>query len=465
MDDKNYHQLFEALFRYTLSEKEAYYHGKGKSVASGRLLKCAEVLRVSVEHGASKLKRKTFLAVIDHITDILPHSDDGLVPPLVSNYIKALTTLLGHGANVETLATHTSEGWFTCVDFIVEAISQYVDDAVPDMSVSRASPAPSASGSMTHATLTTRSRNAPKRNNTNDQSPRGHLLRLMECLSSLVAAPNAPLLQRTKDISSVALQVLQLRYLKLSQLQQLAFVVINAVLAVAQTDDTAQASSLAVECLPLIIYWWQVKTAVKDALLNVFRTEMLKVLYNIHLQLEFLTRQDIEAPLFEDIENLSEVLWNEYSKRDDRAQLQQDDLTYVVDYESINPFRIQSFSLRSYNVEGERQWAVVQTLAMLEAILWKRSKTLHPNPTSNENNEYPRKKQRKDTGSSRLRHKLRSVDRPTQFTALQMIPFFVSDVDITAEEIRDVLPILIGLVTNKNSKLSTWAMIACARLV
>ncbi|KAJ3578031.1 hypothetical protein NPX13_g2535 [Xylaria arbuscula] len=466
LDDKSYHRLFEALFQYTLSEKEAYYHGKGsKAIATGRLFKCAEALRWSLEHAASKLKRKTLLAIIDHITDILPHSDGGLVPPLVSDYIKALAALLGHRVNVETLATYNSGGWFTCVDFVVDVISQLADDADRDMSVSRASPAPSASGSMTHTSLTTRSRGMPKRGNSNDRSRLGHLPDLMECLVFLVAAPNAPLLQRTKDISSVALHVLQLRSLSLAQIHQFAFALINAVLVVTQTDDSTQAGSLAVECLPLVAYWWRAGTASdRDALLNVCQTEMLKVLYNIYLQLEFLTQQDSETPLFEDIEHLSEVLWNEYSKRDDRAQLQQDDLTYMADYESISPFCIQSFTLRYYNVEGEKRWAVVQVLAMLEAVLWKRSKTLHLNLASDENDEHPRKKQRKDIGSSRLRYKLRSIDRSTQFTALQMIPFFVSEVNITAEETSDILCTLISLVTNKNSRLSTWAMIACASL-
>lgn len=102
---------------------------------------------------------------------------------------------------------------------------------------------------------------------------------------------------------------------------------------------------------------------------------------------------------------------------------------------------------------------------MLEGIMWKRSRSLYKNPASDDNPEQPRKKQRKDTGFNRLRYKLRSIDRSTQFTALQMIPFFVSDIDITAEEICDLLSILISLVTNKNNKLSTWAMVACARLV
>ncbi|KAI2630503.1 phosphatidylinositol 3 [Xylaria nigripes] len=465
LDDKSYHRLFEALFRFTLAEKEAYYHSKGvKSIASARLTKCAEVFRLSVEHGASKIKRKTFSAVIDHIADILPHPDDGLVPPLVSDYVKALATLLGHGANAEILATHNSDGWFTCVDFVVEIISHYAGSDDRDIDTPRASPAPSAGSSMTLPFSTSRPLNSSKRNNGKEWSPRGHLSNLMECLSALVSAPNAPLLQRAKEIASVAFHLLQLRYLGLSQLHQLAFAVINALLVATQTDDTAQASSLAVECLPLIIYWWQARAASKyDALLNAVRIEMLKVLYNIHLQLKFMARQNCEATLFEDIENLLEVLWSEYSKRDDRAQLQQDDLAYVVGHVPTHYFRTQSFVLRSFNIEGERQWAVVQVLAMLEGILCMRGQSLRTDGEY-ENSEQPRKKPRKDAGIDRLRHKLRSIDHSMQFTTLQMIPFFVSDVDITAEETCELLSILLGFVANQNSRLSTWAMIACASL-
>ncbi|KAI1430843.1 phosphatidylinositol 3 [Xylaria sp. CBS 124048] len=478
LDDKSYHRLFEAIFRYTLTEKEAYYHGKGaKSVALGRLSKCAEVLRLSVEHGASKVKRKTFLAVVDHIADILPHPDDGLVPPLVADYIKALATLLGHGANVEILATHNSDGWYTCVDFVVDTITHYAGNDDRDTGVPRASPAPSASSapSAPLAPLagpspglqlsTPRSLNSNKRNNGNERPLRGQLSDLMECLSYLVSASNAPVLQRSKEIASVALHVLQLRYLGLSQLHQLAFAVINALLVATQTDDTAQASSMAVECLPLIIYWWQAKAASKyDALLNAVRMEMLKVLYNIRLQLEFLARKHLEdTTLFEYIENLLEVLWSEYSKRDERAQLQQDDLAYAASHVATNYFRIQSFTLRPFNIEGERQWAVVQIIAMLESITWKRSRTSALDG-NNDNSEQPRKKQRKDVGFGRLRHKLRSIDPSTQFTTLQMIPFFVSDVEVTVEEAYDLLSILLGLVTNRDSRLSTWAIIASASL-
>ncbi|KAJ8130977.1 hypothetical protein O1611_g2648 [Lasiodiplodia mahajangana] len=468
LTDKNYHGIFEAIFRYALAEKEVYFHGKkgSKSTTPRRLTRCAEALRRIVEHGVSIIKKRTFLALIDHITDIVSQTGDGLVEPLVHGYTKALAILLGHEANVEVLAANDSERWFTCVDFIVVKItSQNAGNVDRDVAASRASPAPSGALSLTLPISTPRSSSTLRRNNSHDILPRNHLSDLIECLFFLVSASNAPLLQRSEQIAAAALEVLQPRYPSLDRLHRLTFSIINILFVATQTDDTNRANSLAVECLPLIIYWWQVKSSSRDdKLLTKVREEMLKFLYNIHLQLEFLSRQNSEPSLFDNIENLSEVLWSEYSKRDDRAQLQQDDLTYVIDRHTVNQFYVDSFALRSFNIEGENQWAVVQILAMLEGIMWKRSQSLRTSSTNNDDVEQPRKKQRKDVEFNRLYRKLCSTDLATQFTALQMIPFLVSDVEITVKEIGDLLSILVSLITNKNSKLSTWAMVACASL-
>ncbi|KAI5919924.1 phosphatidylinositol 3 [Camillea tinctor] len=462
LDDKKYHRLFEAIFRYAVAEKEAYYKGRGsKSVATGRLVRCAEALRLSIENGASKIKRKTVLAVIDHITETLPHPEDSLVPPLIQDYIKGLAALLGHAPNVELLATSGGDGWLTCVDFTVQIIGHCLEDTDQDSGPSRASPAPGSGQNLTLTGSTPRSGSVSKRGNARLQ--RGHLSDLMQCLYSLVSVPNAPLLQRSKQISTAVIQVLQLRYLGISQLHQLAFSIINELLVITQTDDSAQASSLAIETLPLIIYWWQARTASKfDALLNGVRTEMLRVLYNLHLQLAFLVQQNTEPELLGDIENLSDLLWNEYSKRDERAQLQQDDLAYSASIRGSSSFQTQTFSLRPFNVDAERQWAVIHILALIEGLMWKRSRSLHGGSVED---EQPRKKQRTTTGFSRLRQKLRSVDTAMQFTALQIVPYFVSGVDITVDEASEILSFLLGMITNKNSKMASWAMIACASLV
>ncbi|KAI2636438.1 Serine/threonine-protein kinase tel-1 [Hypomontagnella submonticulosa] len=456
LDDKSYHITFEALFRCALAEKQAYY--SNKSTAASRLAKCAEALRLGVELGSGKLKRKTILAIIDHITQTLPHSEDDLVPPLVQDYIKALAALLSHAANVELLATGGGEGWFTCADFSIDILDLYLAANDKDSASSRASPAPGTGQSMSLALSTPRATATSQRIG---RVSRGQLPDLLQCLLYLASTPNAPLLQRSKEMTSIVIQVLQLRPLGISQLHQLAFALINKLFVVSQTDDSSHASSLAIDCLPLISQWWQTKTtSTHDALLNGVRIEMLKLLFNLHLQFEFLINQGDKPSLLDDIENLAELLWSEYSRREERTQLQQDDLTYSSAPRGSANFQVQTFSLMPYNVDGEKHWAVVHILALLECLLWKgsqQSQAISPD-------EQPRKKQRTKVGFSRLRQKLRSVDHSVQYTALQIIPFFVSDLKVDIDEISELLSFLMGQITSKNSRVSTWAMIACASL-
>ncbi|KAI1457230.1 hypothetical protein F4805DRAFT_198921 [Annulohypoxylon moriforme] len=457
LDDKSYHITFEALFRCSLAEKQAYY--AKKATAASRLTKCAEALRLGIELGASKVKRKTVLAIIDHITQTLPHSEDDLVPPLIQDYIKALAALLNHAANVELIATGGGEGWFTCVDFAVDILTLYLAATDKDAAPSRASPAPGMAQAASSILSTPRSMTVSQRAS---RISRSHLPDLLQCLLHLASTPNAPLLQRSKEISSVVIQILQLRSLGISQLHQVAFALVNKVFVASQTDDSEHANSLTMDCLPLVSQWWQTKAAsAHDALLNGVRIEMLKFLFNIHLQLESLIKQDNKRSLLVDIENLAELFWGEYSRREERAQLQQDDLTYSSASCGSPTFQVQSFSLRPFNVDGEKNWAVVHILALLERLMWRGSQQ---SPIALGDDEQPRKKQRTSAGFSRLRQKLRSIDQSVQYTALQIIPFFVSDLKVDIDEMSELLSFLMSQITSKKNKVSSWAMIACASL-
>lgn len=424
-------------------------------------MKCAEALRLAVEHGACKLKRKTLLAVIDHIIQTLPGPDGDFVQPLLQDYVKALVALLGHAPNVELLATSDGDGWFSCVDFTLQLVDQYAQAAEPDSGPSRASPAPGTGRAMS-SIPSTFSSTASSTQRSSNRVYRSQIQDLLQCLVSLSYASNAPLIQRTPEISYSVLQILHIRSWGISQLHQLAFSVINAILVLTQTEDTTQASSLAVDCIPLISCWWQARSASEDdALLNGVRIEMLNIVYNSHLQLEALVKQGDDTSVLEHVENLSDMLWSEYSRREDRAQLQQDDLIYSKPPQDNSTFWLRTFSLRAFNTEGEKKWAVVQILALLEGLLWKASPPILPSIED----EPPRKRHRTTSNSSRLRQKLRSIDGTIQHAALQVVPFFISYVKIGTDEASELLPVLLGLTGHKNNKIANWAFIACARSV
>ncbi|RYP67295.1 hypothetical protein DL771_007313 [Monosporascus sp. 5C6A] len=456
----------EILFQCAVSEKSAYYGSKktAKSTAAttaARLVRCAEALRLAVEHGAPKLRRKTLLAVVDHIIQTLPGPNEDFVQPLLQDYIKALVALLGHAPNVELLATYDSEGWFSCVDFTLRVIDQFVQTGESDSGASRASPAPGTGRVVVSLTASTLTSTAGSSQRSGSRVYRTHLQDLVQCLVSLSHASNAPLVQRSAEISSAVLQVLQLRSWGISQLQQLAFSVINTLLILTQTENSLQASSLAIDSIPLVSYWWQARSASEDdALLNGVRNEMLNVVYNSHLQLEAIVKQGSDTSVLDHVESLADTLWSEYSRREDRAQLQQDDLAYSMSPKANSIFSLEAFSLRPFSIEAEKKWAVVQILALLEGLVRKSSSPVK----ASADDERPRKRNRVAAGSSRLRQKLRSIDATIQHAALQVVPYFISCVRVETDEVSELLQFLIGLTSHKNNKISNWALIACASL-
>ncbi|GJC90958.1 serine/threonine-protein kinase TEL1 [Colletotrichum liriopes] len=458
--DKHYHRIFESVFRCVLHEKQSYFGGKRTTAAAAgaRLAKCSEAVRLAVSHGATKLKRKTMLALVDHITQSLPgpgpgHGDEAYVEPLLKDYVKALVALLSHQPNVEHLATLGADGWLACVDFCTDALERYLENADRDRdSGSRASPAP---GTASMGFSTGRSTNASQR--IPGRIHRGTVQDLLHCIYLLVLPPNAPLWQRSRDLSKTLTQVLQLRHLGLSQVIQLSFASINILLAGIQTDDISQASNLARDLVPLISHWWQARTVSQDEMLNSVRDEMLKTIFIIHLHLERLVCHEENEGIQKDVEDLIESLWLEYSRRNLRSQLQLDDLTFVSrlpdDY-----FRVSLFGLRIHNRDGERRWALVQNLAILERILWKSRKYAR----SQSPGEQPRKKRRTHGSATRLQEKLQSHSPAVQRISLQLVPFLLGLDTFSSREVADLFADIAAFVGDKDTAVSSWAMLACA---
>lgn len=454
----------EALFRCAVSEKATYYKSRsGSTAAATRLAKCAEAFRLVIEHGAPRLKKKTKIAIIDHISQTLPTaSEDGYVQPLLLDYVKALAALLAHPPNVETLITYEEKTWFDCVDFVVQIIDWQVQSGIPESTPSRDSPAPGATQNFSLALSTLRS-TATSTQRSASRVQKSVLHHLLECIQSLVSAPNAPLLQRSETLVQTVLRCIELRSLGLSSILQLGFSILNTIFAALQTENPGFVNLLVGDLMLLIRQWWQAKTTSQDnALLNSIQVEVLKLLYNIHLNVEYMIRLG-DIALLSELEDFCDMLWTEYSNRDPRAQLQHDDLTFSTVPRHPHAFQTPLFGIRPYNQEVERRWAVVHILALFEAVLWNQLNSQQV--SQGEFEEQPRKKRRTTPGSSRLRQKLQMPHDGMQITALQIIPFFISETRTTSADVAEVLTLVGNLLSHKNTRLSTWAMTAAARLV
>lgn len=463
LNDKEYHSLVEALFSCTLLEKQSFFSVKksSKATSSARLEKCAEALKVVVAHGAAKIKRKTARAIIDHITQVLPGPDDDFVEPLLQNYTKAFLALLDHPANVEAFAVTGGELWLSCVDFCLLAVSRFLENGDrASGSVSRASPAPGSGQTMSLAFSTARSGSSSLQRN-----PRPAVSQMAEnylsALNLLLSAPHAPLRERAKEVSSLALQVLQARYAKLSTIHQVAFATINGVFSYIQADNVLLAKILTRELVPLIAHWWPPRALLRDAMSNAVRDEMLKTLYGIHLFLESLMQDPSQGSLLQDLEDLLDALWSEYSKREDRARLQLDDLTFTsmslpADHPGTN-----IFSLRPYNQGAEQNWALLESLSLLEALYSRNLKGDRAQQPPED--EQPRKRRRVAREPNRILQKLVSLDPGVRLTALQLIPFLSQQQHFSVDEVTECLEVLLGLINDKQAIVASWAMLACSR--
>lgn len=395
----------------------------------------------------------------DHITQILPGPDEELIQPLTEDYIKALKALLSRPANVEQLAKQSAEGWLVCVKFCADVVASYVSNADEDASIlARASPA------LGTPSLT---RSSGRSNLATSQRPQGYITQstltdLLECLHFLVIAPHSPIQQVSSRISRPVVRILQIRQFRLSRIQQHSFGIVRIILNRINIDDLEQARILARDLVPLVTHWWHTRTVAKDELLKSTRDEMLQAIFPMSLHLEHLVKNAPDHRLSTELEDLLDLLWSEYASRDPPHQLRIDDLNFCSVLVPDDYFRTAIFSLRPHNKEGERKWGVLQSIALLEAILFKatRESELPTNVV-----EQPRKRRRTAREPNRLRQKLKLLDTGTQITALQLVPFLAHSRMLSNDDAQDLLDDMAILVTDKRGTVASWAMLAAARWV
>ena len=310
LTDKAYHKILEDLFRVVLEEKNSLSSAKRtpKSNAVPRLQACADAVRIVLQSAASKLKAKSVEAVIDHITQTLPNSDEEYCEPIAQHYLKALGIVLEHRANVEHLKPNT---WIETADFCLKGINQYLDDNEGEPSGLSRSLSLGTGNSRTQRQV-----GSVSRQNVED---------LLQIVSYLVSAPNAPLFQRCDVIANAIIRFLSSQGSTVSQLQKIAFSILNDVLSFTREDQSSLSKSIAQESIPIICRFWQGKSVAKDEMLSSVRDEMLILLFLSHLHLERNVMEN-EGDIVSSLKDLLEVVRAEYARRSERDQLQLEDI-------------------------------------------------------------------------------------------------------------------------------------------
>jgi serine-protein kinase ATM len=466
-DDGNLHKLIEAIFHCTLSEKQAYYSTSKKTAkpaSATRLSKCAEALRTILEKAGSNLKRKTIRATIDHITQTLPGPEGTFVDPLIQDYVKAFRALLDRPSVVELIAAVEKETWLTCVDFASDCLSHYFAYGEQDSEGFRQSPLPSTGRHGSLLPSTGRSSKSLIRHTAGEMQWR-HVEDILASMLSLVAATNAPTHLRAMEISTGALQVLQLSQRSAGQSQQIAMATLTEVFLHIQIENVALSKLIAKDVLPMLGHWWQSRGGLaRDAFTHSLRDEILRLLFAVQLHLEALAGEAHDETFSSNIEDLLDVIWQEYSKREERGKLQLDDLSLSVSNPTVALPSTTAFHMKPNHVPGEQRWATIQVLAILESIfaLTARQRKL---PADEEEEGLPRKRRRLDRGSGRLHDRLTSLDIGIRLTALQLVPFLLGTNGVLQANTLQVLETVSAMILEKQSSVASWAMLACIRSV
>ncbi|KIH88290.1 ataxia telangectasia mutated family protein [Sporothrix brasiliensis 5110] len=462
LDAKAYHSLVEALFQCSLSEKKSYLSNKRttKSTAETRLVASAEALRLAVNYGASGLKRKVARAIVDHITQTLPGRDHEFVEPILQDYTKALVSLLSHPANVEQLGAIDGEGWLACADFFVDAIDRFAEvpdrDALAYVVLSRASPAP---GTLPLSAGQGRSGTLSKARPSSQASSK-ILETLVQGMYHLVSASNAPLKSRASQLANVALRVLQMRQLGVGTLQQTACASVRCIVQHLQGDDVALVQGIVRDIMPLLGHWWHPRSSASQSeSVNSIREEILRTIYTLQLHIEALAIQSPTSGILDHIKDVLDNLWMEYSKRDDRTRLQVVDIAFS--YTPTSCFDARVFGLGTHDVSAERRWAVVEVIALLEAIYARHARQPADHGDGGADDQ-PRKRRRVHEPPSRIRSHLASPDPGTKLAALQVLPFYFQMTEVPVDDLADILQRLGQHISDKQAVVCSWAMTACS---
>ncbi|KAG0649001.1 Telomere length regulation 1, partial [Hyphodiscus hymeniophilus] len=463
LTDSAYHSIFEELFRVVLSEKHSVSSAKKttKVSAISRLRACADAVRIVAQSGAPKLKAKSVESVVDHIIQTLPNADGEYCEHIAQHYLKTLCIVFERGANVEYLKQKT---WNDTVEFCLQGLNQYLGD-------NEADPSDLARSLSGHGTNRFSGSLANSSVNGRSQSQSGPVSRqnaedLLQALSCLVTASNAPLSQRCDEIADTIISILSAHGSTVSRLQKIAFSILNAILSVTREDRLSLSKAIAQEAVPVICRFWQGKSVAKDEMLSSVRDEMLIFLFLTHLHLERSILEEING-VASNLSDLLEVMRAEYARRSERDQLQLEDID-ISDIGSVGadatPFRMHDFRLRLHNIRAERNWANLQVIGILERLvrIGDQQKDHSKEMMDGDTDKHPRKRRRTDHTWDRLITPLKSDDDNARLAGLQLIPFVLQQSHLSAATLGDLLDQLSVCASDKSGNVASWALLAIA---
>ncbi|KAL8813405.1 MAG: hypothetical protein Q9200_000303 [Gallowayella weberi] len=462
LSDKAYHQILEVLFKVADSDISAHLTAKSSSQKNPvvtRLSACADAVRTVVEVGVTKFRLKTVKVLLDHIIKALRAPDGGFYDPLSSSYFKVLKIVLEYPSHREHL---TSDEWHKLTKFCIQA----TEDLVPAPSASTASSfdgddsSSFSTGRLNRsATPSIRSVSAIEHSNSHRSHPqsKGRLKASTEevilCLKHLVSTSNGHVLEKAETLLETLLSFL-LSSAQNDYLQQLVFEIINTILYRIYASNVALNLRTIEGLVPIIRRNWSTKS-------SSLREQMLVPLILGEPYLPHVNFRESEDQLA-DFLNLLEVMREEYSRRQEREQLQIDDLDLagiIVGHQKERPLSIWAFRLRFGALKAEASWSLVHVMASLVTTLSGHERT-SAGYTDSANTRRATKRRKTEDPISTLLQRVKMSVPSDKIDALQVLCFVFDMVQFESDVLQGYVEIILVHVSDKSGPLCSWSMLA-----
>ena len=455
LGDEGYHAILEALFRVVKIERSS-------TKPSPQLSLCAEIVRIAVETCVKKLRAKTVKAIVGHVTQTLPRSDGTYCGPLVKDYIKALKAILEYAPHAE----HFSRAeWYELVDFSHETLQDLNDFS----NVTQRSSGLSHGSSIRDSWRGGPSRSSTPgvdisyRNRSSHVSSQSGMSELREsaedlvlCLDHLISVPHAPILDRASVVLTTLLILLNSSF-STSNTQQATFECVNTIISSIRIDDISLALQTFRHLLPIMQRLWNVKTsAMKD--------HMLKLMMYGEVYFMRLISSDTEGDSRSHLEDLLEVLQQDYCKRPERDQLQLEDLILAkTSFVGKRPSSTKVFGLRPDVTKAEKSWYLLSIYASLVIALDSDLKTCDKVVEVDEIDNRP--KRRKLTKHlDDIFQSTKSADMTQRLFALLILIFVFEKFPLEVDDDLDWnWEVLLPCLSDDSGVVASWAMLTLTR--
>ncbi|CEJ94936.1 Putative Ataxia telangiectasia mutated [[Torrubiella] hemipterigena] len=454
-DSSTFHSFFENLFRFVLASKRDFLSKPKSKTPLTRLAKAGELVKISIGIGIPRIRQKTLSAVVDHITQVIAGPNGTQIEPIVDNYGKALSDLVAFPSHVEHLATSEKARWHACVDFFISIVHRAMpNDACELDSMRQDSPR---LGTPAARSMTVRASSVLYSARGADVARKGQLDDALDALQNLSIGSNAPILDRLDELTEVGLRVLSSGNGSLHS-KIASFAIINNLLTVSKCEKEEETRTLTQSLVPIIAYWWRSDKSDRDSALAGLRQEILRTVMLIGPPLEYIVSKMVDKDTADELDQLLDGLWLEYSRRETKLQLE--DITFSRSELMNGYLQHKFFGLQTHSAEAEQRWMLVKSIAALENIL--SSYSLKTQEHARSDPDARRKKRRTELHESRILKRFNAGDKNIQFAALHVLPFILNCQDLLQDDLNELLPLLLELTNHKDSLVVSWSLIALA---